>query len=651
MQVVARPYEPQTAEDIGSRSVDLGRYLVAAFAVVLLLCIPFLRRAWRPEPGAELYALALTLSQATLYFLPTLLLACTARWLLLRSAAPSEVARWRRGAVLAPTLVAATLTTLILAADERIFAIFGFHLNGFVVNLVTTPGGIDSMGIGHEGIVMASLIAAASVLLQGILLWSSRRPQRRHGLPRRVRQGGIALIGLAVLGERGAYMVGEANADAARIEQANAFPLYQPLTMRKLLVTLGVAQTREEERDAWDPGASQLHYPSAPLRVEPPGHPLNVVWLVGESLRWDLLTPEIMPNVQRLADEAWSFEHHYSGGNGTRMGMFSMFYGLYGPYWFSFLSERRSPVLMQVLEQQNYQFGIYSSARFSYPEFDRTIFADLPPADLHDSAETYYDDDWERGWKNDRARTTDLIEFLDQRDRTRPFFSFLFFESTHYRYYFPEESVIQRPYLTDVDLGELSGPDRIELTHARYVNAAHHLDQQIGRIVDYLERDDRLEDTLILITGDHGEEFWEKGRRGHNSDFHEEQLRVPLVLWIPGAGHRTVGAMTSHVDIAPTLLPLFGVQNPASDYSLGFDLSEPFDHDFVVASDWSRIGVFDDDFKIALPIRGTGLLLDNSVTGQNDEELGDPALAYRRIEPELHSALVNLRRFLVPQSG
>jgi membrane-anchored protein YejM (alkaline phosphatase superfamily) len=53
------------------------------------------------------------------------------------------------------------------------------------------------------------------------------------------------------------------------------------------------------------------------------------------------------------------------GGNGTRMALFSMFYGLYGPYWFDFLNTRRSPVLMDVLQQQKYQMSMYTSARFS----------------------------------------------------------------------------------------------------------------------------------------------------------------------------------------------------------------------------------------------------------------------------------------------
>jgi hypothetical protein len=264
---------------------------------------------------------------------------------------------------------------------------------------------------------------------------------------------------------------------------------------------------------------------------------------------------------------------------------------------------------------------------------------------MRDSAESYHSDAWGLGWKNDRARVSDLLEFLEKRERERPFFAFMFFESTHFRYYFPDESVIRRPYSQEVDIDDLGGPQHAELEYARYVNAAHHLDSQIGRVLDFLRRDGSLDDTIVLITGDHGEEFWEKGRKGHNSEFHEEQIRVPLVLWIPGDGGHVVDSDTSHVDIAPTLLPLLGVKNPAADYSLGHDLRGPIDRDFMVVADWSRIGILDPAYKLTLPIQGTGLLLGNALTTRDDGPLPDQARAYRVAEPELRAAIEELHRF------
>jgi len=116
------------------------------------------------------------------------------------------------------------------------------------------------------------------------------------------------------------------------------------------------------------------------------------------------------------------------------MGMFSMFYGLYGGYWFAFQEQERGPVLIDTLIADGYQLQMRTSARFTYPEFNETIFARVPRGDMHEG-------DGRPGWVNDRENVAGLIDFVDRRDPARPFFAFMFFESPHARYDFPPESV------------------------------------------------------------------------------------------------------------------------------------------------------------------------------------------------------------------
>lgn len=61
----------------------------------------------------------------------------------------------------------------------------------------------------------------------------------------------------------------------------------------------------------------------------------------------------------------------------------------------------------------------------------------------------------------------------------------------------------------------------------RYTNAAHWIDYQIGRVLDEIEAQGLLENTVVIVTDDHGEEFMEKGAWGHNSGFVEEQIHAP----------------------------------------------------------------------------------------------------------------------------
>ena len=235
-------------------------------------------------------------------------------------------------------------------------------------------------------------------------------------------------------------------------------------------------------------------------------------------------------------------------------------------YWFPMLDNRRSPVLMDVMQQQDYQFGLYTSQRFTFPAFDKTIFAKMNPADLHErqgGAEP---------WKRDVINIGEMLDFIDQLDANRPFMTYMFFESTHANYDFPPESAIAKPYLEDLNYLTADFKGQIGEIKNRYINAAHHVDSQIGRVIDHLREKKLLDNTIVIVLGDHGEEFMERGRWGHSAEFNRFQTSTPAVIYVPGQQPRVVSGITSHLDIPATLMPLLGVKNPASDYSLGKNL-------------------------------------------------------------------------------
>jgi hypothetical protein len=367
----------------------------------------------------------------------------------------------------------------------------------------------------------------------------------------------------------------------------------------------------------------------------------NVVWLVSESLRADALDPEVMPALDRFAAQATRFTNHVSGGNGTRWGMFSMFYGLYGNDWFHFLDEIRGPVLFDLLIARGYDLEMFTSARFSYPEFESTVFAAVPSDRMHEK-----DADRGEGWKRDRENVAELLASLARRDRNRPFMRFMFFESPHADYGFPPESVVKRPYLEDFNYMTTNPDAASVLLKNRYLNACHHLDSQLERIFEYLEREGLLDSTIVVVTGDHGEEFMETGRWGHNSQFSAAQIRVPLVVHVPHRAHETVDRLTSHLDVAPTVLSALGIENDASDYSLGHDLFGPFVRSYTVVSDWNEIAYIDEQMSAAFVFSGfarrAAVVRDRGYT-LVPEPRAEAMLDDRR--PQLLEMLAGLQRF------
>lgn len=528
-----------------------------------------------------------------LYLLPALAVTAIAKRLLPRR--PLLVA------LLA--LVTTSALLLFIYADSLIFEMYAFHFNGFILNLLLTPGGLDSLESSTATYLSISLIVLRIAGLQLLFAAAGIYLARKRPLWS-VRPAWIGTMALLLFVVQGvAYGFGDLTYNGPVLASARAWPFFRPVRFRSLAEQAGFQrQQRFDHAARIDSG--RLQYPAQPVSFEPVARPPNIVWLVAESLRWDQLTPDIMPETWQFAQRAQHFTQHYSSGNGTREALFGMFYGLYGAYWRPFLTAQRGPLLIDRLQELDYQLDLRTSAEFSYPEFDKTLFAAVPRENL-----TEADQDLPP-WRRDQDNASELLAFLDRRSEQRPFMSFFFLESTHARYSFPESSAAIHPYLQKVDYTEMD-PDtlapEIEAFKNRYSNAAHWIDSQLGRIYRGLEARGLLDSTIVIVTGDHGEEFLENGAWGHNSSFVQEQTRVPLVVWIPGKTPAVINRPTSHLDIATTLLQTLGALNPVGDYSQGRHLFDERSRPYLAISDWHSIGIVTPDLKYRIPYLNRGL--------------------------------------------
>lgn len=596
--------------------------------------------AWAGGAASTLFLLAAFLCYGALYLLPAWLITTLVRRI--SNGKPKVNQAARNNPVFIAAVLSTSAITLFLYANAKIYALYGMFFNGFIFNLLITPGGVESLGGSGASDLGFALIAAGFVLLQATLLWLSyaiyMKSLSRQILPKRLYRFSWATLLIAVIGVHFSYAV-DAFANHKFGALAESVPFFQPVSSQSLFKKLGFKPNREPNLSI----KGKLNYPLNPLTITPPAKPYNIVWLAAESWRADMLDAEIMPNTSQFAEKAGRFTQNYSGGNGTRMGIFTMFTGIPGNYWFSFLREVRGAAIIDVLQQQNYQMSLYTSARFSYPEFDKTIFSRIPQTQLH----------WlegGQGWEKDRNNVSNLLDFIDKRDPSKPFFTFMFFESPHARYYFPPESVIRRPYRDDINYATLNKEDLskdIVNIKNRYINSVHHLDSQFGRIFDYLQQHKLLDSTIVVLLGDHGEEFMEHGFWGHNSTFVDPQVRTPLVIWAPGMQPRVSDQMTSHMDVVPTLMPLLGVTNPAGDYSTGYNLLAGEKRRYTYISDWDRVTYVDDEVKITQPVNiksfggmKTTLKSDEPLSREQAREL------LQKKQPELKNLIQDLGKFL-----
>lgn len=112
---------------------------------------------------------------------------------------------------------------------------------------------------------------------------------------------------------------------------------------------------------------------------------------------------------------------------------------------------------------------------------------------------------------------------------------------------------------------ELSAADRaatIDLYDANVLYA----DEIFRRLVDALKEAGVYDEAIVIVTSDHGEAFWQHGHWGHNDFLHEEMLRVPLIVKLPGQGAprgRVVEGLASTIDVLPSLAAWVGAPSPS----------------------------------------------------------------------------------------
>ena len=156
-----------------------------------------------------------------------------------------------------------------------------------------------------------------------------------------------------------------------------------------------------------------------------------------------------------------------------------------------------------------------------------------------------------------------------------PFFLFLHYWDVHYDY------IPSPPYDTMFDPdyeGDITGndfyfndavnrnmdPRDIEHLLALYDGEIRLVDDHLAKLAASLTRLGLDENTVVVVTSDHGDEFFEHGRKGHHRTLYDEILRVPFVLYVPGATPTkpVVTMETSIIDIMPTVLSLVGIDIP-----------------------------------------------------------------------------------------
>lgn len=302
-----------------------------------------------------------------------------------------------------------------------------------------------------------------------------------------------------------------------------------------------------------------------------------------------------MPTVDALAAEGKVFANTYtqaSHSNYADPTIFSSQYPLRSVNPHVYPKDPSYPRLMvyDILKELGYRTSIFSSQNEQWGGMRNyldtggldTIFHSLTY-----QGETYVpagDTGFERftgggrkaGKLDDRVTVSAAIEWIEREPR-RPFFMYLNLQNSHVPYVKPDDfprkfGVAKLPFT--IRFGRFPRDSQsIQLVKDRYADSLAYIDAQLNTLFDTLVRLGLKERTIVVVTGDTGQAFFEHGFAAHGNRLYNEVMRVPLivssVLLDAGKDNRPAG----HIDIAPTILSLLGLKpHPAFQ---GISLVQP----------------------------------------------------------------------------
>ena len=273
------------------------------------------------------------------------------------------------------------------------------------------------------------------------------------------------------------------------------------------------------------------------------------------------------PALERLSEEGILFEAAYAPSATTGPSHATLFTSV-SPISHGITKNGREldlgwKTLAEVLGQEGYQTAAVVSsyvlsARFGYDRGFASFDEDFSQAEVPEGVTLWEGDEVEGkfyGRADDTARRA--LQWLEDRSEPqKPFFLFVHFFDAHDPYVIPEG--YQPPFVPGPE--ESLKRNRVVFM---YDATLAYMDQEIGRLLDGLVRMGLDEDTLVVVTGDHGEGLMERGHWHHGVHIYEEGVRVPLIVRLPGrrsAGLR-IPTPVSWLDLAPSLLALSGISS------------------------------------------------------------------------------------------
>ena len=438
--------------------------------------------------------------------------------------------------------IIATLAILLLLIDSSIYKNYHLHINLLIFDLDGFKLG-DSIGWPTVGVFLLALLAVELTLAN--LIWKRLHKFRETNLG-----GNISTVFIsAFLISHLIHIWADATVYQPIVKMDRMFPLSYPSTARSFMTRHGWIDSEEHQQKLRENVPSRpLNYPLAPLQCTNDSNN-DVLLILVDSINAELVNRDTMPNLSNLADNGVTYSQHLSSNYYADSALFSLFTGLPAGYKQAFADSNTPAAIVRIARQQGYAIEAFGSER--YPElaylFGQTA-SDQAPATAGSAAE------------QDIATTNAWLAWQQHRDDT-PAISRVSYRASD-RFSTPDDF---HRYIKYPPQGELSEKERV--LYRQYLQSLRFVDEQIGRLLNNID----LQKTTVIVTAARGMETGALISGSEN--FSPANVRVPMIVALPGQPSARVAQRSSHYDLVPTLMTEhFGCRNDTADYSIGHNL-------------------------------------------------------------------------------
>lgn len=301
----------------------------------------------------------------------------------------------------------------------------------------------------------------------------------------------------------------------------------------------------------------------------------HVFFIMLESVSWDRYgftgyhRKDLTPNLDMLAAESLVFTKSYAAAphsNYAQTSTHASQYPLRRKQLDQFENVNYPKILlMDILSHAGYQTAFFSAQNEEWQGMKKFIFSGTKLQHFFHSIDELGEDIGIETKLTDETVRTRAVEHLNSLDMSQPIFMYLNFQATHFPYDVPEG--FAQPYEPHVADGfEYSffkyDEEHLETVINKFDNSLHYVDAQIGAFIETLKQQGLYENSLIIMTSDHGEAFYQRDYPTHGTSLFEDQMRTTTLFKLPGSGKTgTRSDPISLIDINPTVLEILGMEN------------------------------------------------------------------------------------------